>query len=337
MKLLITGAAGFIGYHLTQRLLCAPKDGDSGTVYDIVYIDNVNDYYDVELKNARLAELQKTSTNSTISPNSSKKKARFIKMDITNAAAINELFETQKFDIVIHLAAQAGVRYSLVNPTAYIESNIQGFLNILEACRLQNVAHLIYASSSSVYGNQEKQPFSETDSCANPASLYATSKIADELMAKTYFNLYRLNSTGLRFFTVYGPFGRPDMAPFIFTKSILEGKPLTVFNHGNMQRDFTYIDDIIAGIVSVIDKNKKNATIYNIGNGKPVALMDFIRELENALGKKAHINFLPMQQGDVSATWADCSALEKECGYKSATSIQAGIKKFTDWYKDFYK
>ncbi|GHT52591.1 NAD-dependent epimerase [Spirochaetia bacterium] len=322
MKLLVTGTAGFIGYHLSRRLA---EDG-----HTVVGIDNINDYYDVDLKYGRLAELEKY-------PN-----MQFIKMDITNVAAIKELLATEHFDIVLHLAAQAGVRYSLKNPDAYISSNIQGFLNMLEAVRITPVRHFVYASSSSVYGLNTTQPFIETQDCSSPASLYAASKRTNELLAHTYAHLYGIPVTGLRFFTVYGPWGRPDMAPMLFTKSILEGKPITVFNNGNMQRDFTYVGDIVEGIVRLMKHIPMAVTtapthIYNIGNGTPVALLDFIHTLENALGCKAKIEYAPMQAGDVPVTWADCSALEQDTGYRPVTTLAEGIKQFIVWYKNFYR
>jgi UDP-glucuronate 4-epimerase len=327
MNIFITGAAGFIGHHVTKRLA-------SGG-HSIIALDNINDYYDVGLKFGRLASLgiEDSSGRSSIYPN-----LTCIKGDICAGENIKNLFEQNRFDVVVHLAAQAGVRYSLVNPNVYIASNVQGFLNILEAARLYPVKHLVYASSSSVYGTNIKQPFTEADNCDNLISLYAVTKRTDELMADTYFKLYGIPVTGLRFFTVYGPWGRPDMAPFLFTKAILSGKPLSIFNNGNMSRDFTYIDDIIEGIVRVMRlEQKKSAKIYNIGNGRPVKLLDFIHILELRLGKKAELNFLPMQKGDVPATWADCTMLEDDTGYKPHTSLEQGIKYFVNWYREFYK
>jgi len=341
MKLLITGAAGFIGYHLTRRL--------AAENYSVMCIDNINDYYDVDLKYGRLKALgferkvqETTGTNnftvSAIFPN-----VCFAKMDLCDMEHLLALFSKESFDVVLHLAAQAGVRYSLTNPNAYISSNIQGFLNILEAARLYPPRHLVYASSSSVYGFNSKTPFSESDAVNLPASLYATTKRSNELMAHTYSHLYNVPTTGLRFFTVYGPWGRPDMSPIIFTKAILEGKPINVFNEGNMKRDFTFIDDIVEGIIRVMGRfpsgngvDTTPAMIYNIGNGGPVQLMDFIQTLENALGKKAIINYAPMQPGDVCATWADCSALERDTGFRPYTALSDGLRIFTEWYKNYY-
>jgi UDP-glucuronate 4-epimerase len=334
MKLFITGIAGFIAYHLAKRLAQNERD--------IVGIDNVNDYYGVELKYGRLVDLGFSSDISTGKSIVSKTypNMRFVKMDLTDTAALKALFEAERFDTVIHFAAQAGVRYSLKNPNVYIASNVQGFLNILETVRAYPVQHLVYASSSSVYGLNTVQPFSETQNCNHPTSLYAVSKKTNELMAHVYAHLYGIPSTGLRFFTVYGPWGRPDMAPMLFTKAILANKPIVVFNYGNMQRDFTYIDDIIEGIVRMLPLQPQNkivsAKIYNIGNGKPVALMDFIRTLENALGIKAKIEYAPMQPGDVPATWSDCSVLERDTNYRPATDIRKGVSQFVAWYRSFY-
>ncbi|GHU98438.1 NAD-dependent epimerase [Spirochaetia bacterium] len=327
MKLLVTGAAGFIGHHLTRRL------ADDG--HDIVGIDNINDYYDVELKHGRLADLGFAGWGEAPIVSTKYPNVRFIQMDITDALRIKTLFAAERFDMVIHLAAQAGVRYSLKNPDAYITSNIQGFLNILEAARCYPVQRLLYASSSSVYGDSSEQPFSEDQSCDRPVSLYAASKKANELMAYAYSHLYGIPATGMRFFTVYGPWGRPDMAPFLFTKAILAGEPIRVFNNGKMQRDFTYIDDIVEGIVRLLDHASEK--IYNIGNGKPLQLMDFIHTVESELGMRAQINMEPMQSGDVSATWADCSLLERDTGYHPDTTIEHGIKQFIAWYKNFYR
>jgi len=342
MKILVTGAAGFIGYHLAKRLA---KEN-----HDIVCIDNINDYYDVDLKYDRLADfgiardaIEKTPTDdftySLIFPH-----ARFAKIEICDKEQINALFSNGKFDIVLHLAAQAGVRYSLTNPHAYISGNVQGFLNILEATRMFPPRHLVYASSSSVYGLNTKMPFSEDDKVNRPASLYAATKRSNELMAYTYSHLYRLPATGLRFFTVYGPWGRPDMAPIIFTKSIVEGKPINVFNNGNMKRDFTFIDDIVEGIIRVMNHiptgNSEDSTpaiIYNIGNGGSIELMDFIHTLEDALKKKASIVYRPIQPGDVISTWADCSALERDTGFRPGTTLLSGVQKFVLWYKDYYE
>lgn len=333
-KVLVTGAAGFIGFHLCKRLV---GRGDS-----VVGIDSVNDYYDVNLKLARLNQLE------------GHKNFRFIKRDIAIREEMGRLFSENKFDSVVNLAAQAGVRYSLKNPYAYIDSNINGFMNILEGCRQNTVKHLVYASSSSVYGANTRMPFSVRDNVDHPVSLYAATKKANELMAHTYSSLYKLPCTGLRFFTVYGPWGRPDMALFIFTKAIVEGKPIDVFNFGKMQRDFTYIDDIIEGVVRVMDKipepnpqwsgdNPDAATsyapykLYNIGNNNPVELMHFIEVLESCLGKKAKKNLLPIQQGDVPATYADVEDLTKDVGFKPSTPIEEGIKKFVGWYREYHK
>ena len=333
-KILVTGAAGFIGFHLSQRLLDA---GDT-----VVGIDNLNDYYDVNLKKSRLARLE------------NHRRFRFIRMDLADREGIAALFKKEAFELVVHLAAQAGVRYSIVNPYAYIDSNLVGFINILEGCRQQKVQHLVFASSSSVYGANTLMPFSVHHNVDHPLSLYAATKKANELMAHTYASLYNMPCTGLRFFTVYGPWGRPDMALFLFTKAILEDQPIDVYNQGNMKRDFTYIDDIIEGIYRVAAKipapNPKwqrdhpdPATsfapykIYNIGNNHPVELIYFIETLEKNLHKKAKKIFLPMQPGDVPATCADVDDLMADVGFKPATSIEEGIKKFLSWYKDYYK
>ena len=353
MKILVTGTAGFIGFHTALKLLAR---GD-----EVVGLDNINDYYDIRVKFGRLKEsgvIEKLSDGELIEYGKLIKSKKyqnysFIKLNLEDKEAISELFEKQKFDRVINLAAQAGVRYSLTNPDAYIDSNIVGFLNILEACRNVGVEHLTYASSSSVYGLNESQPFSTQDCVNHPISLYATTKKSNELMAHTYSHLFRIPTTGLRFFTVYGPWGRPDMALFLFTKAIIEDKPIDVFNHGNMQRDFTYIDDIVEGVIRVNDnpakpdpswngKNPKNSTssapykIYNIGNNNPVKLMDFIEALENKLGKKAKKNMLPIQAGDVPSTYADVSDLIENLNYKPETTIQEGIDKFVDWYLEFF-
>jgi UDP-glucuronate 4-epimerase len=323
MKILVTGAAGFIGMHTAVRLLTR---GD-----EVVGIDNLNDYYDPALKRARLQQLQKY-------PN-----FRFIQLDIADTAAITELFAGEKFQMVIHLAAQAGVRYSLQNPHAYVQSNLVGFVNILEGCRHAHIEHLVYASSSSVYGGNTKMPFSEQDNVDHPISLYAATKKSNELMAHTYSHLYGIPTTGLRFFTVYGPWGRPDMAYFKFTKAIIEGKAIEVYNNGNMSRDFTYIDDIVEGVVRVADQPaqadsaaKPPYTVFNIGNHAPVALMDFIAALERALGKAAEKVFLPMQDGDVPATYADTQALEAAIHFAPATKVEEGVNRFVSWYKQYY-
>ncbi|MBI5887851.1 MAG: NAD-dependent epimerase [Deltaproteobacteria bacterium] len=333
-KILVTGAAGFIGSHLSKKLL---ERGDA-----VIGVDNLNDYYDVNLKLARLKGVEGI------------KGFKFVKMDISDREGVKGLFAAEKFDCVVNLAAQAGVRHSLVNPYAYIDSNISGFLNILEGCRHNNVKHLVFASSSSVYGANTKMPFSVHHNVDHPVSLYAATKKANELMAHTYSSLYRIPCTGLRFFTVYGPWGRPDMALFLFTKAILEGTPIDVFNYGKMRRDFTYIDDIIESVVRVTDNaaapNPKwdgalpdSATsyapykIYNIGNNNPVELMKFIEVLEDCLGKKAEKNLLPIQPGDVPATYADVDDLTRDVGFKPSTPIEEGIKKFVEWYMNFYR
>lgn len=330
-KILVTGAAGFIGMQTAQRLL---ERGD-----EVVGLDNLNDYYDVTLKQSRLKALQDQ-------PN-----FHFEKMGLENSDQIQSLFKTHQFDSVIHLAAQAGVRYSLENPQAYVDSNLVGFVSILEACRHQNVQHLTYASSSSVYGANKNKPFRVTDRVDHPVSLYAASKKANELMAHTYSHLFNLPTTGLRFFTVYGPWGRPDMAMWLFTKAIIEGTPINVFNHGKMRRDFTFIDDIVEGVVRVNDRiptaNSDKASlddtttnapyrIYNIGNNQPVELMTMIEALENALGKKSIKNMMDIQPGDVPETFADIDALQQDVGFSPATSIDDGISQFVTWYRNYH-
>ncbi len=356
MKVLITGTAGFIGFHLAKRLF---ERGDT-----VVGIDNINDYYDVTLKYARLAETGisreaekwQTKAQSTEYPNYS-----FVRMNLEDREQLNALFEQEKFDKVCNLAAQAGVRYSLENPHAYINSNIVGFINILEACRHHNIKHLAYASSSSVYGNNKKMPLSTSDNVDHPISLYVATKKSNELMAHTYSHLFGLPTTGLRFFTVYGPWGRPDMAYFKFTKAILNNETISVYNYGNLYRDFTYIDDIIEGVVRVIDRppvtssfyarvSKGDTTdansspqssvpfkVYNIGNSSPVLLTDFITAIEKALGKEATKDFLNMQPGDVIRTEADVTELMEDLGYKPNTLIQIGIDQFIEWYKIYYR
>jgi len=331
----VTGAAGFIGFHLAERLL---SEGN-----EVVGLDNINDYYDVRLKYARLKETGikqdsmeygKSALSITI-PN-----YRFIRLTLADRLSVEALFAEERFDIVCHLAAQPGVRYSIENPHAYIDSNIVGFMNILECCRHNKIKHLVYASSSSVYGNNDKVPFSEEDRVDYPISLYAATKKANELMAHTYSHLYQLPTTGLRFFTVYGPWGRPDMAPILFAKAIIEGKPIQVFNHGDLSRDFTYIDDIIEGVVRVInhipDKNNTHPfyQLFNIGNSQPVPLMDFIRTMEEAIGKKAVLEMYPMQQGDVKTTYADTTELGKAVGYKPTTGLKEGVRRFVEWWKN---
>ncbi|HBM8607052.1 TPA: NAD-dependent epimerase [Escherichia coli] len=333
MKFLVTGAAGFIGFHVSKRLL---NDG-----HQVVGIDNINDYYDVKLKESRLEKLESLSFT-------------FYKLDLADRDGMAKLFETEQFERVIHLAAQAGVRYSLENPYAYADSNLTGYLNILEGCRHNKVQHLLYASSSSVYGLNRKMPFSTDDSVDHPVSLYAATKKANELMAHTYSHLYSIPTTGLRFFTVYGPWGRPDMALFKFTKAMLEGKSIDVYNYGKMKRDFTYIDDIVEAIVRIQDvipqpdpewtvEEGSPATssapyrVYNIGNSSPVELMDYINALEQALGLEAKKNMMPIQPGDVFNTSAETQALYKTIGFKPETPVQQGVKNFVDWYKEYYQ
>ena len=333
MKVLVTGAAGFIGSHLSQYLLAR---GD-----EVVGLDNLNDYYDVNLKKARLEKLQ------------SQAGFRFVRLDLEDREGMADLFQHEQFEKVVNLAAQAGVRYSLINPYAYIDSNIQGFVNVLEGCRHNNVQHLVYASSSSVYGANTSMPFSVHDNVDHPVSLYAASKKSNELMAHTYSHLYRLPTTGLRFFTVYGPWGRPDMAMFLFAKAILAGEPIDVFNYGKMKRDFTYIDDIVEGVVRTLDHTAlPNSSwsgdqpdpgtsaapyrLYNIGNNNPVELMYLIEVMEKSLGRVAEKNMLPIQPGDVPATYADVEALVEDVGFKPATSIEDGVERFVTWYRNFY-
>jgi len=334
VKILVTGAAGFIGMTASLRLLAR---GD-----EVVGLDNLNDYYEVSLKENRLARL------------TSHANFRFVKLDVGDRTGMEALFAAEKFDKVIHLAAQAGVRYSIQNPHAYVDSNLVGFINILEGCRHHKVQHLVYASSSSVYGGNTKMPFSEHDSVDHPVSLYAATKKANELMAHTYSHLYGLPTTGLRFFTVYGPWGRPDMALFLFTKAILEGRPIDVFNHGNMKRDFTYVDDIVEGVIRVLDKTaaanpayeaisadpaSSNVPyrVFNIGNNNPVQLLDFIGAIENALGQKAEKRLLPLQDGDVPATFANTDLLNDWVGFVPGTTVQEGVSRFIAWYRDYYK
>ncbi len=332
MKILVTGAAGFIGYHLSERLLAMG--------HEVVGLDNINDYYDVNLKFGRLEQLGISDVqDNVLQKSSTHEKFSFVKMGLEDRQALPALFEEQKFDIVCNLAAQAGVRYSLENPFAYIDSNIVGFTNILEACRNYNVKNLVYASSSSVYGLNDKIPFSTDDNVDNPISLYAATKKGNELMAHTYSHLFGIKTTGLRFFTVYGPWGRPDMAMFLFTDAIINDKPIQVFNEGRLSRDFTYIDDIVQGIVDTLfDKEKETLyKVYNIGNSKPVKLLDFIAEIEKTIGKEAEKNYLPMQPGDVERTWADVGPLNRDFGYEPSTDISVGVRKFVDWYKMYYK
>lgn len=333
MKVLVTGAAGFIGYHTAHALL---QRGD-----EVVGLDNLNDYYDVTLKEARLALLESQSN------------FQFARLDLENRDGMNKLFSTQRFDRVVHLAAQAGVRYSIENPLAYVDSNVVGTANVLEGCRHNDVEHLVYASTSSVYGANTAMPFSVHQNVDHPLSFYAATKKANELMAHTYSSLYGLPTTGLRFFTVYGPFGRPDMALFLFTKAILAGKPIDVFNYGNHRRDFTYVDDIVGGVVAALDTvaqpnqdwssddpdpgtSAAPYRLYNIGNQRPVELMRYIELLEENLGRTAEKNLLPLQAGDVPDTWADVEDLVQDVGYKPATPVEEGVARFVDWYRSYY-
>ncbi|WP_256003244.1 NAD-dependent epimerase [Pedobacter deserti] len=349
MKILVTGAAGFIGFHLIDLLL---KRGE-----DVVGLDNINDYYDVNLKFGRLEAcgIHKGSIlDGQLSQSTTHSKYRFVRESIENFDFLMDLFGRESFDVVVNLAAQAGVRYSLHNPQAYVSSNVLGFVNILEACRKYPVKHLVYASSSSVYGSNTNMPFNVEDPVNHPVSIYAATKRANELMAHTYSHLYSMATTGLRFFTVYGPWGRPDMAPMLFADAIYSGNVIKIFNNGDMERDFTYIDDIVDGIVKVIDSpavpddkwDSNHPTlctsyapfrIYNIGNSSPVKLMDFILALEKVIGKNANKEFLPMQPGDVVATWADIEDLKSQTGYNPQTSIESGVEKFIRWYESFYR
>ena len=334
MKILVTGAAGFIGYHIA-RVLC--QRGDK-----VVGIDNLNDYYDVKLKQARLAQLESTTN------------FEFIKMDIAHRPVVEKLFVEQKFDRVVNMAAQAGVRYSLENPSAYVDSNLVGFTNLLEGCRHQGVEHFVYASSSSVYGANETMPFSTGDNVDHPVSLYAATKKANELMAHSYSHLYQLPTTGLRFFTVYGPWGRPDMSPILFAKAILAGEPIRVFNYGKHRRDFTYIDDIVEGVVHCVDRipegnpgwsgkhpdpasSRAAWRIYNIGNSEPVELLHYIELMEKAFGKTTAKEMLPLQPGDVEHTYADIGPLQNEFAYSPQVSIEQGLELFAKWYTDYYR
>jgi UDP-glucuronate 4-epimerase len=348
-KILVTGTAGFIGFHVALKLL---ERGDS-----VVGLDSINDYYDVRVKHGRMAQ---TGINRTDVSYGAKIRSslfpeyEFIQMKLEDRAALMQLCKQEEFDAVCHLAAQAGVRYSLTNPHAYVSANIEGFVNLLEACRHSGVGHLVYASSSSVYGLNTRMPFSTHDNIDHPISLYAASKKSNELMAHTYSHLYNLPTTGLRFFTVYGPWGRPDMALFIFTRAILAGEPIDVYNNANMQRDFTYIDDIVEGIMRVLDSPAKANPdwnpaapdpssspapykIYNIGNSSPVKLLDFIDAIEKALGKTARKNLMPIQPGDVPATWADVNDLIQDFSYRPATPIEQGVKNFVEWYREFFQ
>ncbi|SKB37056.1 UDP-glucuronate 4-epimerase [Salegentibacter holothuriorum] len=333
MRILVTGAAGFIGFHLSKKLV------ELG--HAVVGVDNINDYYDTQLKYDRLNELgisQKNGIDFNELCNSEKfENFEFIRLNLEDRENLPKFFDYYQFEKVINLAAQAGVRYSIENPEAYIDSNLVGFANLLECCRNYNVKHLIYASSSSVYGQNEKVPFSVNDNVDHPISLYAATKKSNELMAYTYSHLYDFKCTGLRFFTVYGPWGRPDMAMFLFTDAIINENPIKVFNNGNQERDFTYIDDIVAGVVKIVDaKNNKGYSLYNIGNSKPVRLMDFIEEIEEQLGTEAEKKMLPMQAGDVSRTWADVESLKQDFDYSPHISMKDGVKKFISWYKKYY-
>ena len=315
MKVLVTGVAGFIGMHCARRLL--------GRGDEVIGVDNLSPYYAVELKRARLKEIAHRSL-------------RFQQLDIADAAQLTTLFEREKPAAVLHLAAQAGVRYSLVNPASYVQSNLVGFANVLEACRAHPPRHLVFASSSSVYGKNAKLPWSETDNVDHPISLYAATKKANELSAHAYSHLYGLQTTGLRYFTVYGPWGRPDMSAMLFAQAILDGKPIEVYNHGDMQRDFTYIDDIVEGTLRVLDQPASYA-IYNIGNHTPVGLLDYVAALERALGAKARLEMRPMQPGDVKATYADTRALAKAVGFAPATPLESGLARFAEWFRSYYR
>ena len=331
-KVLVTGAVGFIGFHLTERLL---SEG-----YSVVGIDNINSYYDVRLKYAKLPILgiEEDSIWPNVPYQSTKhKNLKFVKLDIKDRYNLEKLFESENFDIVCNLAAQAGVQYSIKDPHTYIENNITGFINIIDACRQNKIKHFVYASSSSVYGNRDDVPFKETDNVDNPISLYAASKKANELIAHPYSHLYKLKTTGLRFFTVYGPWGRPDMAPFIFVKRISEGKPITVFNNGNMERDFTYVDDIVDGVFKVIQGNgiDDNYKIINIGNSNPVNLNDFINTIEKVVEKKAIVEYKSMRSGDVVRTYSDITNLQNDYGYSSTINIEKGINSFVKWFNNY--
>ncbi len=339
MKILVTGAAGFIGFHTVKKIVNNYKA-------EVIGIDNLNDYYPITLKYDRLKELGIVEDIVRYNyPIASVKydNFKFCRVDITDDAHLYDLFQREKFDYIIHLAAQAGVRYSIDNPHSYIDSNVKGFLNILEACRNYPVKHLVYASSSSVYGHNIEQPFSVKHRVDKPVSLYAATKRANELMAYTYSNLYKIPTTGLRFFTVYGPWGRPDMAPMLFAKAMLDDKPINVYNNGDLERDFTYVGDIVEGVVKVMnhvplmDQNDVRYSIYNIGNSSPIKLMDFISILEKELGVVAKKNMLPMQDGDVKSTYADVTELKTDVGYSPTTVLQEGIRKFAQWYIEYYK
>ena len=338
MKVLVTGAAGFIGFYTAKVLLSKG--------HQVVGLDNINDYYDVNLKYSRLNELGIDKNEASEFNKLCKSKSEnfdFVRMNLEDREELPKLFKNEKFDIVCNLAAQAGVRYSLENPETYVDSNLVGFLNILECCRNNNIKHLVYASSSSVYGMNKKIPFSTNDNVDHPISLYAATKKSNELMAHTYSHLFKIPTTGLRFFTVYGPWGRPDMAMFLFTDAIVNDRPIKVFNHGNMERDFTYIDDIVEGVVRIIEKSPTKRIesnelykIYNIGNNNSVKLLDFIKEIESNLDKDAKKDMMEMQPGDVERTWADVDELIKDYDYRPNTSIKHGVKSFIDWFKDYY-
>ena len=347
--ILVTGTAGFIGFHLAHRLVAMG--------YEVTGLDSINDYYDVDLKYARLGQegiLREHISHNIMVNSRTRDNYRFIQMNLEEREGLFDLFSEGRFDVVVNLAAQAGVRYSLTNPEAYIGSNITGFLNILEACRHHPVKNLIYASSSSVYGMNTRMPFSVSANVDHPVSLYAASKKSNELMAHTYSHLFGIPTTGLRFFTVYGPWGRPDMALFLFTKAILRDEPIQVFNYGKMERDFTYVDDIVEGIVRMIEKpavpdpgwdpeypdpagSAAPYRLYNIGNSRPVRLEDFIDAIEKALGKKAHREMRPIQPGDVERTWSDVSALKRDYDYNPGTPVEEGIRRFVEWYRDYYR
>lgn len=334
MKILVTGAAGFIGSATVKALL--------ERSHEVVGLDNLNSYYDTGLKYARLADAgipQAAIRENEMVYSRTYSAYRFIKMELTDRIGMNALFGSERFEVVINLAGQAGVRYSIENPFAYVESNVLGFLNILENCRHYPVRHLIYASSSSIYGMNDHVPYAENDKTDSPVSLYAATKKSDELMAYSYSHLYGIPATGVRFFTVYGPWGRPDMAPFLFLRSVLEGKPIRVFNHGEMQRDFTYIDDIVEGLMRLLEHPSTATvphTVYNIGHSEPVQLMDFIRTIEQVSGRKAILQMEPMQPGDVYCTYADISRLQQDFGYRPTMTVEEGIRRFYEWYRDFY-
>lgn len=340
MKILVTGTAGFIGFHLVETLM-----NQNGI--EVVGIDNVNDYYDTDLKYARLREsgidrVEVKDSKDSLYPVRSNKYANyhFLKLDIINLEMLEQLFQKEQFTHVVNLAAQAGVRYSLENPHAYVQSNLVGFVNLLECCRHNKIEHFIYASSSSVYGANAKIPFSEDDRVDGPVSLYAATKKSNELMAYTYSHLYNLPTTGLRFFTVYGPWGRPDMSPMLFANAISKGEPIKVFNNGDMQRDFTYIDDIVEGVVrcvTALPTETPKADVFNIGNSQPIDLMEFVSTIEACMGQEAKKNFMPMQAGDVKRTWADTQKLENKVNYKPTTPLKMGVKKFVEWFKKYNK